>query len=157
MRRTALPLLALLAACTGGDAEGREPAAAQAVFSAFQAALRAGDEAAVARLLTDESRAVLPEIPWHEVRTRPELRPVGAVRHGYEWWVSVRDAGAGEDGATSVFVVARENGRLLLDLVATAGHHATVVARPGPPVMQPRPLSPLEIDRIRAMDAAAPR
>jgi hypothetical protein len=147
------PILVLLAAACGADAD---LGAAQATLAAFQQALRAGDEAACRELLTRESAPVLAEMPWQQVRTRPALAigPAHAEAAGFH--VEVRDPAAG--GRRSQFVVVREYGRLVVDLVATAGLHTEVVEASGArEEFVPRELTPTDLDRIRQHELAQPR
>jgi hypothetical protein len=145
-----LPLLLL--ACTGED---RDPPAAAAAFAAFQAALHRQDEAACRELLTIESAAALAEMPWQRVREQQPLEVLGAERSGNRFHVAIADPNAG--GRRSQFVVVREYGRLVVDLVASAGMHAEVVeASTGKDEFEPRELTPADFDRIRLHELAQP-
>jgi hypothetical protein len=126
-----------------------------AVFSAFQHALQNADASAAGRLLAADSQPVLSEMSWASVRSRQPLVPLGVERHDFEYWIRVRDPN--EHGAESVFVVAREQGRLVVDLVATAGHNRTLKPKTGPMHFDDRPLSPAEQEQLRARAAAAIR
>lgn len=153
-RFLSLFLAALLPACgdAGAAAEGDQ---ATSVFTAFQRALQTGDAAATGRLLTTESQPVLAEMPWGQVRSKLALVPLGVERHDYEFWIRVRDPNDG--GAESVFVVAREQGRLLVDLVATAGHHVKWGRTNTQLQFDDRALTPPELEMIRARAEAAQR
>ena len=145
---------ALLPACADAGAAA-ESDQVLAVFSSFQQALQQGDAAAAGRLLAADSQPVLSELPWTSLRSRQGLVPLGVERHDFEYWVRVRDPGQG--GAESVFVVAREQGRLVVDLIATAGHNRTLKPKTGPLQFDDRPLTDAEQEQIRARAAAALR
>jgi hypothetical protein len=54
-------------------------------------------------------------------------------------------------------VVVREYGKLVVDLVATAGRHAEVVEAAGSTEeLLPRELTPADLDRIRLHELAQP-
>ncbi|MBM4061561.1 MAG: hypothetical protein FJ265_10775 [Planctomycetes bacterium] len=152
----ALALSCLCALCAlpacGGDPD---LAAAAATLERFQQALQRGDRAACRELVTEASAEALPELPWHELRTRPQLRVLGAERTPCDLRVQVEDPGDG--GKRSWFVVVRERGRLVVDLVATAGLH--VEAAPGAPAQEafvPRPLTGADFERIRRYGLSQP-
>ncbi len=149
----AMALGPLLGGCA--DAAAAERDRALATFDAFQRALLAGDRAATAALLTRESRAALAQIDWQQVGARAPLQALGATAHDFEHWIRVRDPAQGS--AESIFVVTRERGALLVDLVATAAHNATPVPKTGPLRFEDAPLSPAQIDEIRDRAAAALR
>lgn len=155
MRPCTLALAALLPLCAGACGGDPDAAAASRTLETFQAALRRGDRAACSDLLTLESRAALAELPWDAVRERPPLVVLGAERSAGEYLVAVEDPGDG--GRRSQFVVVREYGRLVVDLVATAGRHAEVVeAAAGAEQFEPRKLTPADLDRIRDYELAQP-
>jgi hypothetical protein len=153
------PLL-LLFACTfatlpscGADPD---PGRAAAAFSAFQAALQRGDRDACRALLTEQSTLALDDLPWDRVRDREPLAVLGAERGIGDFRVHVRDPGDG--GRVSQFVVVREYGRLVVDLVATAGLHTEIVEASGSKEeFVPRELSPADLDRIRQYELSQPR
>jgi hypothetical protein len=159
------PLVAIAAAvgtmlATGCGTGGTDPAAtaAAAAFVAFQAALQRGDEGACRELLTHESAAALADLPWERLRQQQALGVLGAraIDRG-RFHVAIQDASAG--GRRSEFVVVREYGRLVVDLIATAGLHTEVVDTPTvaePDIVAPRPLTPADFDRIRAHELAQP-
>lgn len=140
-----------LGAC-GTDAG---PAAARAVFGSFQQALQRGDESACRALLTRESGAALADLPWDRLAQQRPLEVRGARPDGYGFRVEVADPNAG--GAAGEFVVVREHGRLVVDLVASAGLTAEVVEAAGSrEVLEPRELTPADLDRIRQHELATP-
>lgn len=141
----AIAATALLAACGAAAAE-RD---ALAAFEHFQTALFAGDAAALLPLVTRESRDAVAGLPLGRVAGQQPLVAVGCQRQGNEHWVTVRDPNQGDH--RSVFVVAREDGRLVIDLLATAAHQATWTPTTAPPPLEPRPLSPQELERARSL------
>src|SRR5690606_14609490 len=105
------------------------PADAAATFAAFQAALQRGDEAACRGLVTSESATALSGIDWQAVQKKQPLVVLGAEHGTGDLRVKVRDPNT--DGSTAEFVVVREFGRYVVDLVATAGMHTEVVEAAG--------------------------
>jgi hypothetical protein len=146
----ALPLLAA-SACSGDPG----PRDAIAAFGSFQRALQRGDENACRELLTMQSARALGEMPWDRVARQQPLVVRGARREGHELRVEVVDPNAG--GRAGEFVVVREHGRLVVDLVATAGLTAeTVEAVGSTDTVVPRELTPADFDRIRLHELAQP-
>ena len=125
------------------------------VVEEFQIALRAGDRSRCRELITEESAAALPSIPWHAVQAKQPLRVIGAEHGDSGYRVQVADPNEGQ--RQSEFVVVREYGRIVVDLVATAGLTAEFVERPvengG---FEPRELTPADYDRIRQIELARP-
>lgn len=152
-------LLPTLLLCTfaslpscGGDPE---PGRAAEAFAAFQAALQRGDRHACRTLLTEKSALALDDLPWDRVRARQPLTVLGAERGTGDFRVQVRDPGDGD--RVSQFVVVREYGRLVVDLVATAGLHTEVVEAAGSKEeFVPRELSPADRERIRQYELSQP-
>jgi hypothetical protein len=146
-------LALLLAACDGTDRARAD--AAVAVFGGFQDALLHGDRDRCRTLLTAESTPALDQIPWERVRAQQPLQVLGARPEPGEVRVRVRDPNEGD--RESDYVVVRENGRHVVDLVATAALHTRVVdIRPGSPDVEPRRLTPRDVDRIRQQQLAEP-
>ncbi len=147
----ALPLLLLLSGC------GEEPGAAVAVrvVEELQAALRAGDAERCRGLITGESAAALRELPWDELRDKHALEVLGTEPEGSGYRVRVRDPNHG--GRIGDLLVVREYGRMVVDLVATAGLTAEFTERPvdGGDFV-PRKLTPADHDRIRLQQLATP-
>lgn len=144
-------LLLALPACS----EDREPARAREVFGAFQDALHRGDESACRALLTVESAAALAGLPWARIREQQQLEVLAARRQGHAFRVDVADPNA--DGARGEYVVVRENGRLVVDLVASAGLTAEFVEAAGSKEeFVPRELTPQDLDRVRLHELAQP-
>ena len=142
----------LFGACTGADPG---PAQAAAAFADFQQALHRQDEAACRQLLTIESAAALAEMPWQRVREQQPLEVLGAEGGGNRFYVDIADPNAG--GKRSQFVVVREYGHLVVDLVASAGLHTEVLeATADRDEYEARELTPADFDRIRAHELAQP-
>lgn len=143
----------VLSAGCGADAD---LGGAARVVADLEAALRAGREPACRRLVTEESAAAIAALPWAALAERQALVVLGAERGPDGLRVAVRDPNDG--GRRSEFVVVRENGRLVVDLVATAGLCSEAVEA-GAPREQfvPRELSPADFDRIRQHELAQPR
>jgi len=147
-----LSLLCLLPACS----EDPDPGAARAVVGRFQDALRRRDESACRALLTNESASALAQMPWERIARQQPLQVQGARRQGRELRVAVADPNAG--GSTGEFVVVREYGHLVVDLVASAGLTAEVVEAAGSKnEFVPRELTPADLDRIRLHELAQPK
>ncbi|MFN6147893.1 MAG: hypothetical protein ACK5AL_16165 [Planctomycetota bacterium] len=141
----------LATACAGDDASEQ----ARAVFVAFEQALRAGDEATCRTLLTRESAVALDEIPWSAIASKQPLQVVGARQLASEFRVDVRDPNLGD--TPGQYVVVREHGRFVVDLVATAALTAEIHEDPNSEdVFEPVPLTPADHDRIRARELAMP-
>jgi len=137
-----------------GCADDPGPARARRAFAAFQDALLRGDAAACRELLTRESRPVVEEMPWDAVTARAPLELLGASRtrpNVAEFYVDVRDPN--EADAAGRYVVVREYGRLVVDLVASAGLTARAVeASSSDERFEPAQLTPADFDRIRAYE-----
>ena len=147
-------LLAAALGCSGcsGDAE---PTRAAAAFSSFQAALQRGDEAACRALVTGESAKALGAIDWRAVGKRKPLEVLGSERGAGDFRVKVADPNDG--GRTAEFVVVREYGRYVVDLVATAGMHTEVIeAADSREEFVPQELSPRDLERIRQYELSRP-
>lgn len=150
---------ALATACGASDTA---PDSAARTFEVFQQALRRGDVETCRYLLSSESRQVLDEIPWDRVAAQQPLEVLGAHREGtvdHTFVVDVRDPNL--DGSRGEYVVVREHGRLVVDLIGSAGRNAVPVeaSAAGAPTEQfePRQLTPADYDRIREYELAQPR
>jgi len=143
-------LLALLLCATGcSEACAGEQAEAARVLAAFQDALFRGDRGELRRLCTEESRAVVGDLPLDAVAGRQPLKILGVRGERGEFLVDVEDPNEGN--RRSCFVVVKEWGQLRVDLVATTRfNHVEHVVGDGAPVLEPRSLDPGEIERIRA-------
>jgi hypothetical protein len=151
--RTLLLLLcATFASCTNDDGAGD----AARAFATFQDALHRRDESACRESLTTESARVLAAMPWHRLDGKQPLEVLSAEREQNEFRVQVSDPNEG--GRRSEFVVVREYGKLVVDLVATAGLCAEVVEATAPrESFEPRELTPADFDRIRQPELSQPR
>ena len=137
-------LFATVTGCSG------EPVtvAAMATFERFQDALFCNDPAAARNLVTSESRPVIDSIPWTQVTSRDRLIPVDATDQRGCYHIAVRDPNEGH--GLGFYVVVRERGRLVVDLVATAELAAEPEsAGSGPQQLELRELRAEDHDRIR--------
>lgn len=137
----------------GGDPD---TATAARTFADFQAALQRGDAAACRELLTNASAGALEAMPWDRVRQQQPLAVLGAERGQGDFRVHVQDPNDG--GRRSQFVVVREYGRFVVDLVATAGLHTEVVEAAGSrEALVPRAFTPADEERIRQFELGEAR
>ncbi len=142
--------LSLAAGCSGPD----RTAAALGTFERFQDALFAADAAAVRALVTEESAAVVDAMPWDRVAARRRLVAVEATDQQGCYHVAVRDPNS--DNAAGTYVVTRENGRMVVDLLATADLCARTTDAIVGSQLEPRPLTPADFDAIHARELATP-
>lgn len=152
---TALCCSTMSTSCASGEAR-RDEDEVRLLFSRFQSSLLRGDRDGVRWLLTRESRAVVDDLPWAELKTRSplEVLDVRFVRGNFE--VRVRDPNT--DGSESVYVVAREDSHYRVDLIETVAFNHTEHALEGPATkLRPSRLSPAEIGEIGAREAALNR
>ncbi len=141
----------VLVACHGEP----DTTPARTAFESFQNALRTRNEEACRRLLTQESAAALSEMPWERIASQPALEVLSARVQDYGFRVQVKDPGDG--GKVGEYVVVREYGKLVVDLVASAALTAEIrEAAASKDVLDPRPLTPADIDRIRQHELATP-
>lgn len=145
-------MLAVLAACSEGSAADK---AAIAAFDRFQAAMFGRDATALRTMVTEESREVIAQLPLDRLDGQEPLVAIGCEPQGAEQWITVRDPNQGDHRST--FVIVRENGRLVVDLLATAAHQAEYTPHHGPQEVEPRQLTAEERERVRRMDPAALR
>lgn len=120
--RWLLPILAL-GACAG---EGEAEAAARAAFEGFQDALFRGDRGALAKTLCKASLAALDQIPLDKSAGKQRLVVTGVRAFPPEYEVQIQDPNESDQPGT--FVVVREDGRYVVDLVATVGFHRVLDA-----------------------------
>jgi antitoxin (DNA-binding transcriptional repressor) of toxin-antitoxin stability system len=148
-------LLAALASCSRDDG----PKRAMRAFVAFQQALQNREAETCRQLLTVESQQVLAELPWDAIAQKQPLQVVGATREHSgknEFCVDVLDPNNG--GAAAQFVVVTEYGRMVVDLVASAGRSAQIVEASGSSEQfEPRQLTPADHERIREYELSQPR
>ena len=150
-RRTSLGtvlFLALLPACSDHAAAADT---ALVTFARFQAALFARDGNALRSLVTSESAPVVDAMPWDRVCAQQPLVPIDASDERGCCHVHVRDPN--QHDAPGTYVVVRENGRFVVDLVATAALQATPTGRRE---LLPRALTPADRERIRQRELATP-
>ncbi len=154
--RSPIRLLAVLAAAFAGCHRDDGTAAAAQTFTAFQQALLAGDEGRCRDLLTRESAGALADMPWERLRERQALqvRATEAVPGAFH--IGVVDPN--QAGAPGTYVVVREYGKLVVDLVASAGLHQEAAEASGKPSEEllPRELTPEDFDRIRQHELSQP-
>ncbi len=152
------PVLALIGLALGATACG-EPStvhAAGAVFDRFQDCLFAGDRDGLRDLLSAGSQEFLPHLPLERTQDKQRLEVVGADSHPPQVFLQVRDPN--EDGAERTFVLVREDGRLVVDLMATTSLNHVERPNPGGTVrVDPRQLTPEEMSRIRSLPPEAIR
>ena len=142
--------LVALAACDNDAA----PRAALATFERFQDALFAADAAAVRRLVTADSAPAVDAMPWRQLQARKRLIAVDAIDCRGCFQLDVRDPNCGD--APGIYVVVRENGRLVVDLLATAALCATPTGIASPREFEPRELTPADLDEIHRRELATP-
>lgn len=113
MTKAGLLLLALLCACSTSRDVDTGPASA--VFARFQSALFAGDRAALRRVVTAASRVTVADLPLQNVVGKQPLVVSGIEPRDSGFVVRVTDPNDGH--RQSRFVIVREDGELLIDLV----------------------------------------
>ena len=149
-----LLLLAVLASCSqDGDSQD-----ASAAFTAFQTALQQQDREACRKLLTVESQPALDSMPWDVIAESKPLKVLGATRQSrYSHLFRIDVADPNNDDAHGQFIVVREYGQMVVDLVASAGLTAKVVTSSGSQEQfEPVPLTPRDHDRIREYQLSQP-
>lgn len=147
----AIGALALAPGC--GDGAAAATATAQTTFERFQDALFARDEAALVRLVTDESRPAVDALTHADLTTRKRLVAVDTTDMRGSFFVHVRDPNDGD--ASGTYVVVRENGRFVVDLVATAATSAVPTGR-GTREFEMRDLTPADHDELRRRQLETP-
>ncbi len=148
----AIGVLSLLtAACGKPAAEGH----ALAAFGAFQSALFAGDVTALRAAVTEESAPAVENLPFAAIQQRQPLVASEAIDLRGSWLIRATDPNQGN--AQADYLVTKERGRFVVDLVATAQLHATErVATDGPRTFVPRELTAEDHDEIRRRELATP-
>ena len=151
-QRAMLLAAILLPLSCSNDSKSAEAAR---VFEAFQLALQQRDESACRQTLTVESGDALTAMPWDRVAQQQPLRVTGVARNRNSWRVQVVDPNSDNDPGE--FVVVREYGRLVVDLVASAGLTAEIVEATGSKhSFEPRALTPADYDRLRDHELRQP-
>jgi len=144
----------LLLSTTTGCEDRSAAEKATAVFYRYQDALFAGDRKALRRLLSVESREIVAQLPLQRVRDKQRLEVIDTVVQRPEVLITVRDPN--RNGAESHYVVVKERGELVLDLLATTAYNHIERATPGGiPTFSPNSLPADEIARIRSRSAIA--
>jgi hypothetical protein len=153
-RHAVFALLATLISCSKECGTNE----AMRTFAAFQAALQQSDQDACRELLTTDSQAALANLPWAEIAKKKPLKVLGAQRQHPDAPVFLVDVSdPNNDDARSQFVVVREYGRLVVDLVASAGLTAKVVPASGrEEQFEPAALTPKDHERIRQYQLSQP-
>ena len=147
--------VAALAMVVPGCANDVDHNEAVTAFTRFQAALQRHDAEGCRKVLTTESAATLGEMPWDRISRRQPLEVVSATSEQGEYRLRVADPNEG--GRVSEFVVVREWGRYVVDLVATAGLHTVVKeGAASKEELAPRELTPADFDRIHRYQLAQP-
>ena len=147
----AIGLAALFAGCGKPANDDR----ALAAFEAFQSALFLGDSKAVRACVTEESAPAVDGMPFDAIRARKPLVAIDAIDLRGRWLIRATDPNQGN--APADYLVTRERGRFVVDLIATAQLHATEKAGPsGPRTFTPRELTPADHDEIRRRELAMP-
>lgn len=137
----------LLLGCTHGDAASD---AARSAFEGFQDALFGGDAKALAATLSRGSREAMDQIPLDRTRGKQRLVVTGVRPFPPEFEIAISDPN--ENGRAGTFVVVREDGRYVVDLVATAGFHKVEdAAAKRSWRIEPRALAPHERARAEAL------
>ncbi|MCR9248181.1 MAG: hypothetical protein NXI31_24385 [bacterium] len=149
--------VALLAAgWSGCTAEATaDTAGAGAVVEELQQAFLTGEPSRCRPFVTAESARALHDLPWAALRERQPLTVLDTTFEAPHFRVRVRDPNQGN--AIAEMIVVREYGRLVVDLVATAGLTAKFTERPlAEERFEPQELAPADIDRARQMQLAQP-
>lgn len=143
-----------LASCSADN--GQEEA--MRTFSSFQAALQASDRENCRQLLTVDSQEALTDMPWEAIAAKQPLEVVSAERPHHDqplYRVNVRDPNNGNSAGQ--FIVVREYGQMVVDLIASAGLTAKVVEVSGSrQQFEPKRLSPKDQERARLHQLSQP-
>ncbi len=154
MRRAtsiAIGFVALLPSCGKPATSGH----ALAAFEAFQCALFAADTTALRAAVTEESAPAVVDLPFDTIRAQQQLEIVDVIDLRGRWLIRATDPN--RDGAPADYLVTRERGRFVVDLIATAQLHATETAgQNGPRTFTPRELTPADHDELRRREFATP-
>jgi len=147
-------LLAISASCAKDDG----PDQAIQTFTAFQEALQGQEVESCRDLLTVESQQVLAEMPWGTITQKQPLQVLSATReHAGRNKFAVDVVDPNNDGAAAQFIVVKEHGRMVVDLVASAGRNAQIVEASGSvEQFEPRKLTPADYDKIREIELSQP-
>jgi hypothetical protein len=147
----AIGISALLLASCG---QPSKDAQAMATFAAFQDALFAADKQALRNLVTEESAAAVDAMPFDSIRQQQRLVATEAQDLRGSWLV--RAENPNQRATSGDYIVTRERGRFVVDLVATAQLHATSTGIAAPSGFTQRELTPADHDEIRRRALATP-
>ncbi len=125
-----------------------------ATFAAFQDALFAADKQALRNLVTEESAAAIDTLPFESIRQQQRLVATEAQDLRGSWLV--RAENPNQRATSGDYIVTRERGRFVVDLVATAQLHATSTGIAAPSGFMQRELTPADHDEIRRRALAIP-
>lgn len=125
-----------------------------AAFAAFQDALFAADKTKLRALVTEESAVAIDAMSFDAVRSQQRLVATRAEDLRGRWLVQAKDPNHGN--APADFLITRENGHYVVDLLATAQLHATENVTAAPRTFVPRELTPADHDEIRRRELAMP-
>src|SRR5690606_19881776 len=136
--------------CDGGAAD---EIAVRARFQAFQDAVSSGDRAALYDLVTPESKRAVAHLPLERARGKQQVEVLDVERQHSTFLLRVADPN--EAGRRTTYVMVRQAGSLVVDLLETTAYNSREKWLPGPPTrLVPAPLGPRELARIRAQEAA---
>ncbi|MCB9918809.1 MAG: hypothetical protein H6832_10450 [Planctomycetes bacterium] len=139
----------LLALCTISSC-GADPALdeARAALRAFETGVRSGDRDALRRAVTSRSREFVANLP---VRPDAETLEIREARREYgRIFFDVADSSRDAPVAEGTFVIAKEDGTWLVDLIETAAQSARDVVSDGPVTPQ---FVPTEVPRAELEQA----
>lgn len=138
-----------------GCGQRSRDAEAMATFAAFQDALFAADKVALRNLVTEESAVAVDAMPFESIRQQQRLVATEAQDLRGSWLV--RAENPNERATSGNYIVTRERGRFVVDLVATAQLHATATGIASPSGFATRELTPADHDEIRRRELATPK
>jgi hypothetical protein len=119
-------------------------------------ALFAGDRNTIRKLLTSKSKQFTDAVLSRPLDGRQPLEVVGTSKVRNQLRVHVKDPN--EHDQRTFFVLVKEDGRVLVDLVATTAYNSEHHRLPGPrEIVRQKRLTPREIERIRAVTKQAIR
>ena len=157
-RSILLLILTVVAGCSKDN--GTDEGAKEAIraFASFQAALQANEREICRDLLTIDSQEALQDLPWEAIASQQPLKVVSAERpHDDQplYLVNIRDPNNGN--SKGQFIVVREYGRMVVDLIASAGLTAEIVDATGSKQQfEPKRLSPRDRERARLHQLSQP-
>ena len=157
-RSILLLILTVMTGCSEDNGTDKGVKEAIRAFSSFQTALQASERGNCRDLLTIDSREVLKDLPWQAIASQQPLEVVSAERpHGDQplYLINIRDPNNGN--SEGQFIVVREYGRMVVDLIASAGLTAKIVEGAGSKQQfEPKRLSPKDQERARLHQLSQP-